>query len=430
MAFLVLLTIGWSAYTGGYIGDYIGDEVKIFEVSSSDAMAGKSWPRLAQVWDFEKKADIDYQRGGWRRVNFSQSRLKDGFLTAYIYGDSYMRVPKSVVKTLRTNKNKLVYGSNGSSGKDSASWLGYKLKMRLMLKNPLVIATSALETYKEDEEILPETTQVYDKIEGKLVIYGRQRQPLKREVDASQETAVSYGNWGKNGVLKEIPVTAEKVTAGQFFEMEFDLGEIDPESMQVSAVRWYPLMNHHISDDLRMLSVSYADNKFKRPLYQLRVDSISFWLTRGEGAPEEELLKGGDEDEYGCKISTGYSYNETVGACIRSWELSEREIEVAALAAKKLGKTYGLVVIQVTEMSVGTDIYQVVLRKYNGTYWQATVRHDKVTAVKQLKKFSEISGNICAEVMVCGEDSQTYSTVCAAEEKGVTVKCYSECPCE
>ncbi|MFH1325798.1 MAG: hypothetical protein ABIH49_03480 [archaeon] len=33
---------------------------------------------------------------------------------------------------------------------------------------------------------------------------------------------------------------------------------------------------------------------------------------------------GGEKDENGCLISTGYSWNETIQRCVRNWELEKR----------------------------------------------------------------------------------------------------------
>jgi hypothetical protein len=38
------------------------------------------------------------------------------------------------------------------------------------------------------------------------------------------------------------------------------------------------------------------------------------------GLNSEERVIGGDEDEHGCLISAGYSWNETKQKCVREWE--------------------------------------------------------------------------------------------------------------
>jgi hypothetical protein len=56
---------------------------------------------------------------------------------------------------------------------------------------------------------------------------------------------------------------------------------------------------------------------------------------------------GGDTDQYGCLIAAGYSYNETINACIRSWELDESQAEAARIAVESFGSSNGLTVAQV-----------------------------------------------------------------------------------
>jgi putative hemolysin len=41
---------------------------------------------------------------------------------------------------------------------------------------------------------------------------------------------------------------------------------------------------------------------------------------------------GGDKDSGGCLIGAGYSWNESIGACVRSWELDENQAKAAQIA--------------------------------------------------------------------------------------------------
>lgn len=47
-------------------------------------------------------------------------------------------------------------------------------------------------------------------------------------------------------------------------------------------------------------------------------------------------IVGGDKDEYGCIGSAGYAWNDTVGACIREWELDENQKKAAKIAVEPL----------------------------------------------------------------------------------------------
>jgi hypothetical protein len=58
-----------------------------------------------------------------------------------------------------------------------------------------------------------------------------------------------------------------------------------------------------------------------------------------------ETLIGGDKEEHGCLIGAGYSWNESVGACIREWELNENQREAARIAISPL--SYYVTIIEV-----------------------------------------------------------------------------------
>lgn len=56
---------------------------------------------------------------------------------------------------------------------------------------------------------------------------------------------------------------------------------------------------------------------------------------------------GGQRDSYGCLTPAGYSYNETIGACIREWELNDMQRAAAKIAVDYRGKAKGLTIISV-----------------------------------------------------------------------------------
>jgi hypothetical protein len=59
-------------------------------------------------------------------------------------------------------------------------------------------------------------------------------------------------------------------------------------------------------------------------------------------------LIGGQRDEHGCLGPAGYSWDVSVGACTRSWEIKEESQKKAAkTAVDYFGQTYGLTVTQV-----------------------------------------------------------------------------------
>jgi flagellar basal body-associated protein FliL len=45
---------------------------------------------------------------------------------------------------------------------------------------------------------------------------------------------------------------------------------------------------------------------------------------------------GGETDKHGCLISAGYSWNDSIGACLREWELDESQRQAAKIAIAPL----------------------------------------------------------------------------------------------
>jgi hypothetical protein len=55
---------------------------------------------------------------------------------------------------------------------------------------------------------------------------------------------------------------------------------------------------------------------------------------------------GGETDQYGCLIAAGYSFNNSVGACIRPWELDESQRQAARIAVLPLSYRVTIVEVQ------------------------------------------------------------------------------------
>lgn len=49
-----------------------------------------------------------------------------------------------------------------------------------------------------------------------------------------------------------------------------------------------------------------------------------------------QAIVGNDSDQFGCKPSAGFAWNETIGACARSWELDIEQAEAARIAAASI----------------------------------------------------------------------------------------------
>lgn len=71
---------------------------------------------------------------------------------------------------------------------------------------------------------------------------------------------------------------------------------------------------------------------------------------------------GGDRDENGCLVAAGYSFDEDVGACTRSWELDEHMKEVASNVL--LVQSYSsFTIVSVEKIEACEDCYDVTLQR-------------------------------------------------------------------
>jgi eight-cysteine-cluster-containing protein len=85
---------------------------------------------------------------------------------------------------------------------------------------------------------------------------------------------------------------------------------------------------------------------------------------------DDQLPIGGETDQNGCLIAAGYSWNQTVGACLREWELTEDQIEAARIAVAPL--SYPVTVTQV-DVARCLGCFVVHLQKNDGSYQRLTV---------------------------------------------------------
>ena len=76
-------------------------------------------------------------------------------------------------------------------------------------------------------------------------------------------------------------------------------------------------------------------------------DGQTFTEIIDDGSGEEPGPIGGQRDEHGCLGPAGYSWNGTIGACIRPWELAGDEGEAARIAVAYLGQAYATTVTAV-----------------------------------------------------------------------------------
>jgi len=95
--------------------------------------------------------------------------------------------------------------------------------------------------------------------------------------------------------------------------------------------------------------------------------------------PDKELI-GGNRDEHGCLGPAGYSYDEEIGVCIRSWELSSEQYRPVQMAVEYLGREKGLTLDGVIPEQEG-DGYLVLLQKADSSRVEVEIKDDQVVGV-------------------------------------------------
>ncbi|MFH1134331.1 MAG: hypothetical protein V1735_07645 [Nanoarchaeota archaeon] len=82
------------------------------------------------------------------------------------------------------------------------------------------------------------------------------------------------------------------------------------------------------------------------------------------GCSEQQAI-GGDKDAQGCLVAAGYSWNDTIGACVRPWEVNGEKAEAARVAVLPLSFR-PVTVVEVTEGNC-PGCYDVMLQIENRT---------------------------------------------------------------
>lgn len=155
----------------------------------------------------------------------------------------------------------------------------------------------------------------------------------------------------------------------------------------------------------------------------------------------ENNLIGGQKDNYGCLISAGYSWNESIGACIRSWELDESQAKAAQIAIAPF--SYRPITIEKVETLRCVGCFIVTLKSYDEKPFEIKLFNWKFSDDMHFCTDEEKKAEICTlEYMpVCGNNGRTYGNKCSAcaskeidfyvqgacEEKTIEKECGS-CP--
>ncbi len=131
---------------------------------------------------------------------------------------------------------------------------------------------------------------------------------------------------------------------------------------------------------------------------------------------------GGERDEHGCLGTAGYSWNESIGACLREWELDSSQKKAAKIAVDYTGRSYGTTILEVltarcpgcfsVKIEKGVDGDIITLYLNNWTISEKSVNMHVCTE-------EEKNAEICTleYAPVCGfkeGESKTYGNGCQA----------------
>jgi eight-cysteine-cluster-containing protein len=150
------------------------------------------------------------------------------------------------------------------------------------------------------------------------------------------------------------------------------------------------------------------------------------------GCMPDQII-GGERDEQGCLVGAGYSWNETIGACVRDWELDKDQARAAQIAVDYHGKTKKLSVTEVIPQDCD-GCYNVVLERNQESTtikledWSVQAQNGKdVHVCTEDEKQAEI----CTMEYrpVCGDNGKEYSNPCTAcSSKEIDSWIEGECP--
>lgn len=146
---------------------------------------------------------------------------------------------------------------------------------------------------------------------------------------------------------------------------------------------------------------------------------------------------GGQRDEHGCLTPAGYSWDEEVGACVRSWELDDNQKQVAKTAVDYVGYEYATTITEVLAKDCD-GCFEVKLEQGEDRN-MITVEIEDMTAIsktvaRHICTEEEKQAEICYMLYfpVCGYktdgSSMTYGNDCQACADKVEYWEAGECP--
>jgi len=129
----------------------------------------------------------------------------------------------------------------------------------------------------------------------------------------------------------------------------------------------------------------------------------------------DEPIIGGDRDKYGCLGPAGYSYNESVGGCVREWEFIESQKQAAKIAVESLEGEVKLTITEVILMKC-PGCYIVKLQNYYGTQIEVEIIDFEVESVVAYCSKESRGSDLCLYLYdpVCSDKNKTFSNSCVA----------------
>ncbi len=115
----------------------------------------------------------------------------------------------------------------------------------------------------------------------------------------------------------------------------------------------------------------------KEKIFAILVLGILFFSGCLQNPSNNEKPIGGDKDEHGCLIAAGYSWNDSINACIREWELNDSQKDAAKIAVDYVGYEKGTTILNVevfkcpgcfaVQLQNGVGILKINLLNWNVT---------------------------------------------------------------
>jgi len=122
---------------------------------------------------------------------------------------------------------------------------------------------------------------------------------------------------------------------------------------------------------------------------------------------------GGNRDEHGCLGPAGYSYDEEMGACIRSWELDQEQRQIVQPAVDYLGKDNGLTVIKV-EKEGDDNSYFVFLQKADSSQVKVEIKDNHVVEVyPRWRRLEDLEVNLLFRLIPVVELASQFFLFCS-----------------